>query len=834
MSIENILGSLKKLFVDHRVIFWYDGKKEFVDEFSDINITNINKLEVAGNEFEVKYKILKSSQTDKFLLYLPYEKPANEDNWLLDLELANHVFHTDKEAMFLQELGLDYHFKDLVAEHIEFFRSKERKQKLKALLVKGDEHHAIRCKMLTVVFGTETTNLDQFVQSYALLAVSKTTNFDKSLDRFSLSRFFWNEIGKVYNYHSDKPSIYDFLLDLFEHNFVLGKNKNLSNESRLVLSTWKNTLPFRDYFGEISEKIAEDLQIEEKLIHAQLDELISDDIFRLTDQKIIHELVSQINSNNLNYDKLAIFIKRRENKFWYKEYSDFYNTIESGARLIDLVNKYNTFDSSSFEAAVKEYTISLYEVDLAYRKFIWNYRQTKNNSVLNELSHQVEKNYSNSWLLPYNNDWQKVIDKMDMWPVDRKESQHKFFNNHVKPFLDRGQKLFVIISDAFRYECGVELNEILKSENRFDSSLNHLISSVPSYTQLGMGALLPHEKIEIKENSDSVLVDGLAANGIQGRKKILEVNSGVRATAIKADELMRMSVKSGGEGREFAKQYDLIYIYHNRIDKTGDDKASEERVFDAVEEELSYIVDLLRKIAGLNGNNILITSDHGFIYQNQKLEESDFSISDHQGEIWKENRRFVIGTNLKGDTSTKVFTHDQLGLQNSNLEVLIPKSINRLRVKGAGSRFVHGGTTPQEVIIPLIKVSKKRQDTVWKVEIDIIKSTDRITTNILPVSFIQQSLVGENVLARKIRAGIYAEDEELLSDQFTFQFDIEEGSERQREVKHQFHLSKKASGKYKNQRVRLILEEPLENTNKWRNYKDFYYTLNITFSSDFD
>lgn len=834
MSIENILGSLKKLFVNHRVIFWYDGKKEFVDEFSDINISDINKLEVTGNEFEVKYKILKSSVSEKFLLYLPYERPNNEDNWLLDLELANHVFHTDKEAMHLQEIGLDYSFKDLMAEHIEFFRSKERKQKLKTLLVKGDEHHVLRCKMLSVVFNTDTTNLDQFVQAYALQVVDESKDFDKPLERFHLNKFFWNEIGKVYNYHSDKPSIYDFLLDLFQQNFVLGESQNLNIESRLILSTWKNTIPYRDYFGDISEKIAADLQIEDKLSSAKLEDIIGGDIFKLTDQRIIHELVSELVSGNLGYDKVAAYIKRRENKFWYQEYSEFYHTIESGAQLMDLVKKYKTFDSSSFDRAVKDYTNSFYEVDYSYRKFIWNHRQTKNNSVLNELSHEIEKVYNNSWLLPYNNDWQKLIDNMDLWPVDKMESQQQFFKNHVNPFLEKGQKLFVIISDAFRYECGVELNEILNSENRFDASLNYLISSIPSYTQLGMGSLLPHDKIEIKEKNDSVLVDGMSASGIQGRKKILEVNSSVRATAIKADELMRMSVKSGGEGREFAKQYDLIYIYHNRIDKTGDDKASEERVFDAVEEELSYIIDLLRKIAALNGNNVLITSDHGFIYQNQKLEESDFSISDHHGEIWKENRRFVIGRNLKGDSSTKVFTQDELGLQNSNLEVLIPKSINRLRVKGAGSRFVHGGTTPQEIIVPLIKVSKKRQDTVSKVEIDIIKSTDRITTNILPVSFIQQGLVGESVLARRIRAGIYAEDGELLSDQFSFIFDIVEGTERQREIKHQFHLSKKAGGKYKNQRVRLILEEPLENTNKWKVYKEFYYTLSITFSSDFE
>jgi hypothetical protein len=168
------------------------------------------------------------------------------------------------------------------------------------------------------------------------------------------------------------------------------------------------------------------------------------------------------------------------------------------------------------------------------------------------------------------------------------------------------------------------------------------------------------------------------------------------------------------------------------------------------------------------------------------------------------------------------------------VDVLVPKSINRLRIKGSGARFVHGGATLQEVVVPVVRVNKRRQSTTTQVDIDIIKSTDRITTNILAVSFIQTELVTEQVLPRKLRALIMAEDGEVLSDQFVYTFDVAEGSERQREVKHRFQLSAKASGKYKNQRVKLVLEEPVDGTAKWRHYRDYYYTLNISFTSDFD
>jgi putative component of toxin-antitoxin plasmid stabilization module len=58
------------------------------------------------NEFEVKYRVyLNKHQRISFLLVFTGDKAANEDNWLLDIELAHHVFRTDQEVMFLQEMG---------------------------------------------------------------------------------------------------------------------------------------------------------------------------------------------------------------------------------------------------------------------------------------------------------------------------------------------------------------------------------------------------------------------------------------------------------------------------------------------------------------------------------------------------------------------------------------------------------------------------------------------------------------------------------------------------------------------------------------------------------
>ena len=70
---NKIETSLSKLFENHRVVFWYDSKKELRDDFNSINIDGVNKEEINNNEFGLKYQILREKSEEKFLLYkLPF------------------------------------------------------------------------------------------------------------------------------------------------------------------------------------------------------------------------------------------------------------------------------------------------------------------------------------------------------------------------------------------------------------------------------------------------------------------------------------------------------------------------------------------------------------------------------------------------------------------------------------------------------------------------------------------------------------------------------------------------------------------------------------------
>lgn len=829
--MERIEEALLRLFQKYRVVFWYDEKKELTEQFQALSLTGVEKIEVENNQFRVKYRILREDPNQKYLLYFRTAHPNLTENWLLDIELSNYVFHTDQEALYLQELELPMHLKEMVNQHIAFFKSKERRLKLKELLIPEENEESIREKILAVVFNVPDVNCVSFLLAHFNAFALDDDTIEKELTRFNLLAFYWDLVSARYNYKTDEPGIYDFLLEVFSANSPLGKPGTVNRESKILLSVWKDTLSYQEAFRKLSDKVASDIQIESVMQQEEPEKLLEDDLYRLTDKMIISELCNKLSNGSWSLNETFNIVKKRENKYWYFEYRVFYAALKEAASLLAFVKTKLPKKMESFSEGIADYAKEWYKADQHYRKFIQRYRETSQNRVMEALAHKIEKVYSNNWLLSLNNEWQNVINQLEKWDTLQRYSQRRFFNTHIKPSISKGQRMFVIVSDGFRYECGEEFLRLIEKEQRFVSALEYSYTGLPSYTQLGMAALLPNKKLEITLKKDSVTVDGVPASGIAGRSKILNNLEGFNATAINAEDFMKMNAAT--EGRQFVKGYDLIYIFHNRIDKTGDEKTTETKVFEAVEDEMEYLAELIRKIANMNGNNILITADHGFIYQNNKLDESDYSVAAFKGNVWKESRRFVIGKNLEGDNGTVHFTASQLGLQ-GEAEVLIPKSINRFRIKGSGARYVHGGASLQEIVVPVVRVTKKRQDTTRPVEIDIIKSTDKITTNILSVSFLQSELVSGKVLPRTVRAGLYAEENELISDQFTYNFDASEGSERQREVKHVFHISNKAKSKYKNQRVRLVLEVPVEGSSKWNPYKEFFYTLNIGIDNEFD
>jgi len=55
--MTQIAQNLEKRFKKHRIVFWYDSKKELRKDYDELEFSDIEKIELNNNEFRVKHRI---------------------------------------------------------------------------------------------------------------------------------------------------------------------------------------------------------------------------------------------------------------------------------------------------------------------------------------------------------------------------------------------------------------------------------------------------------------------------------------------------------------------------------------------------------------------------------------------------------------------------------------------------------------------------------------------------------------------------------------------------------------------------------------------------------
>ncbi len=370
------------------------------------------------------------------------------------------------------------------------------------------------------------------------------------------------------------------------------------------------------------------------------------------------------------------------------------------------------------------------------------------------------------------------------------------------PLSSKGLKrLFVVISDALRYEAARDFADRLNAQagKGWNAEVNALLGVLPSYTQAGMAALLPGAQVGINPADGTAVVDGQSTSGA-----------------------------------ELIKEHDLIVVYHNRIDRIGDKRDTEADTCQAVEQAFEELDAILRKISSLKGSQAVITADHGFLFQQEPVDANDRSEFPAAKELSFKNRRFALGTGIKPSAGQKVFTASELGLA-GRWEAVFPLGLDRYPRSGSGSRFVHGGTSLQEVVVPVIRLKKERKDESRPVEAELLRVPAKITMGKLSFGLFQlEPVEPRKRLPLQLRIGLYAKaDGALLCAHRTVLLDSAASEAREREQQVVLELSN-AAEKYNNQTLELRLEQLLEGVSQPQAYKTVELKLQRPFGSDFD
>jgi uncharacterized protein (TIGR02687 family) len=817
--MNDVSKRLSTLFEQHKLVFWYDEAGKLKDEFDALTL-DVYKRHIDNNEFGIKYDVLTAGKDDKFLIYSDKREPEYRDNWLLDLQLRAYIFSADRASMILNELGIEISYKPFVENHIEFFAAKSRMEAFAKQLESGDDEQAFALKMMATLLKCEAS-----IEAIAIKLMYDEKSY-KHISKYHLEAYLWKHIKYKYRYDVEMPTFKDFGYKLLQNHFYSYVDRSkceLNKEASLFVKGWMDSSSNKESFKVLSKRVQDDLAIAPQVQVCDVEGLLECDTYEVCEQFIISDVAKKILTDTATKEKILDICTYREHTFWYSAYENIYKAFRSAVKLKALVKECR-FEWSDFTQGITRYAEQYSKIDYHYRKYVKYSNKSEHSQILKELDIIIENIYINDYLRELNDTWQPYI-------KDYREStlgyQKDFYQTHVVPIVQSRQKAFVIISDAMRYECAAELKNRVVGRNRFHAQISPMVGVLPSYTQLGVASLLPNDRLSFDAKDDSVYIDGVSSKGSKNRDKILKATN-ERSAYIDSESFLDFN---RDDGRTFAKAHDVIYIYHNEIDATGDKSASEHKVFDAVNDSFVTIEKLIKQITNVNGTQILITSDHGFLYQNTATEESEFCKVEKPENAKRFNRRFIISDALVESSCIDIFDAKALHIS-GNEKIALAKSINKIRLQGGGHRFVHGGATLQEMVVPLITIKKKRKDDIRDVEVSAIPIS-QITTNSVMISFYQEEVVSEKVKARSLKMAFYTKNGKLISNTQSFTFDSEDAHDRNRETKLKFDLKQNA-GDYSGENIKLVMKKRIEGSNEEPVYKEYEIKLQLSFINDFD
>jgi uncharacterized protein (TIGR02687 family) len=265
----------------------------------------------------------------------------------------------------------------------------------------------------------------------------------------------------------------------------------------------------------------------------------------------------------------------------------------------------------------------------------------------------------------------------------------------------------------------------------------------------------------------------------------------------------------------------------------GDKAATEERVFRACRDAVEELKDLVSRIVNrLNGSRVIITADHGFLFQQKSLEKSnktELTVNPTGSIVAK--KRYILGHNLP--TLENCWKGKVSGCGNSDLkmEFLLPKGAQRFHFVG-GAKFTHGGAMLQEICIPILDVrelQKKQAAQLEKKTVGVVLASSpiKIVNNIDKLRFIQTDAVTENFAARTLEIYIIDSKGEVVSSRELVSFDSTAKSmdERTRDVK-----IKLVGASFDRLALYTLV---LENTETKIRYDQHAVTIDLAFRDDF-
>lgn len=757
-------------FYQRRIIFWYDEDQEFVDRLDSIKLDNATVVALTGNNaFAVKKLLSNDDLTSNYLVYCPISYNRPDDNWLIDIELYSEEFRADLISIWMDEMQIPstQAMRKQVKAYRKYFNAKDRRAKIVSQNKIATNPTQLHLAVMSAICGLKTVQLNQVIRNVLMAGLDMESNlYYTDFVNYGANEAFWAMVGQRCGYREEEPT----LERLITHIMITAATRTMSEElfegldSLMsiphqsycydLISEWLHSEEIEQVY-ELARFVENKARLMQRFEKFSVDDLIGTECFPCINEIILKKLMIEISDHLIDVDVIKTTVEKRRTCVWYKQVANFYDGILQVANMQSFFKEHiNGFHTAEAKKIWKEYTDTYYLMDTYYRQFHLCFQNSleSSNMLLDDLfKHVVDKVeglYTNWFLGQLGDNWSNVCAEefAKYGRILEIPEQRDFYRSKI---ANADTKVFVIISDALRYEVASSLAEQLRRETQSKVNLNTMQSIFPSITKFGMAALLPHTdlSVEVKNDILTVLADGQSTASTDRDKVLRNANSASVALQYKNIIGMKRADRSA-----LVKGMEVVYIYHDTIDEAS--HYSDSAVFPACNKAISELKNLVRIIVNeFGGINIIITADHGFLYTYSPLTE-DYKVdkTSFNGMDVDYGRRYAIMQ--KGATPDYLMPVKFLDGK-TDYEGFAPRESIRIKMNGGGLKFVHGGISLQEMVVPVIEYHYLRNDSkeylrnkqkydTKPVTVNLLSANRKISNMIFALNFYQKEAVSDN------------------------------------------------------------------------------------------
>ena len=759
-------------FHKRRIVFWHDEDGEFADGVDELDLPGVIVVKLTGtNNFAVKKLLSADDLTGDYIVYDPlsYVKDQHDD-WLLDIKLYSEDFRADLVSLQMEELLVEPSsaMRKTMKLYAKFLDNKDRKAKLRRIGRTYQTPLQLHIDIMTVLCGINGSSAQDVIIAVLAAGLEKESNDALiNIEKFGNIEAFWQLVQKYTGYvnSEDRPIselaahiLITALSQTMPASALRGLERFVSDSNKAycyqLVHEWQRGNGSGD-LEEICHYVERELRLADRFDKTDINILLKSDTFPAINESILKRYFKEISENVIKVEDITGAVENRRTAAWYALTDDYLESLYYIAKMQEFyLSHIDGFHIVEPAKVWKLYTTDAYEMDSHYRHFHFRFGYTLKspNALLEDALKRccdiVEGLYREWFLNQLTLTWTKAIasDLDSLGYVSEINEQRRFYSRYVSPNVSKGNRVFVVISDALRYEVAAELSETLSHVTKGKATLEAVQAVFPSITKFGMAALLPGKEVSANEKID-VFVDGNPAASTVQRGTILNA-ANPDSVAVTYKELLQMKKQ---ERRDLVAGKEIIYIYHNTIDALGDKVATETKVFEACDtaiEELTAIVKII--VNDLSGVNIFITADHGFLYTYKPLEESQkISRQTFDGDILELGRRYaLVSPETTADYLLPVKTERTIG--GKPMKGYAPQDTVRIKVQGGGENYVHGGISLQEMVVPVIvykgmRTGYKKYVEVQNPGMSLISESRKVSNLMFSLDFLQKQPVGDKV-----------------------------------------------------------------------------------------